>query len=341
LNLKKGKRMKQDKISPKSPLWLSAIVTSTLAISVFTAQDAFAQVPARFYWKPLSGVNAVPLIYESISGNTNPFDPSNHVEADANIDASLAIAGYAVALPILDRAAMLAVLWPMGNVSSDITVAGKTTSQYSSGFGDPMIEFDINLFGPSAQKNIPDAMRYEPGFSVDFLVDLAIPIGEYDNKQELNLGQNRWYGRVGFPIIYQIGDWVPGERTTLELLPAVWLFGDNDDFVGKTMKTDPKFQLDAHLTRDFTESLWGGVDYTWYKGGKATIDGVSGDALNTMGVGFTLGYQVNSNLGLTAGYKSTINDNGPTDMKMDIFMITLTYGWHPMIEGMKRLKEMN
>jgi len=333
--------MKHDKISQKSPLWLSAIVTSTLAISVFTTQDAFAQVPARFYWKTLSGANAVPLIVESISGNTNPFDTAHKVEADANIDATLAIAGYAVTFPILDRAAMLAVLLPMGNVSGDITVAGKTTSQYANGFGDPMIEFDINLFGPSAQKNIPDAMRYEPGFSVDFLVDLAIPIGEYDNTQELNLGQNRWYGRLGFPIIYQIGDWVPGERTTLELLPAVWLFGDNDDYVGKTMETDPLFQLDAHLTRDFTESLWGGVDWTWYKGGKATVNGVSGDELNNMGFGLTLGYQVNDNMNLTAGYKSTINDNGPTDMKMDNFMITLVYGWHKIIEGSRRLKEMN
>lgn len=337
--------MKHDKISQKSPLWLSTIVSSALLMGVFTAQDAFAQVPARFYWKPLSGVNAVPLIYESISGNTNPFDPSNHVEADADIDASIALAGYAVALPILDRAAMLAVLLPMGNVSGDITVKNKITgqyqieSQYANGFGDPMIEFDINLFGPSPQKNIPDAMRYEPGLSIDFLADLIVPIGEYDNKQELNLGQNRWYGRIGFPIIYQIGDWIPGERTTLELLPAVWLFGDNDDYVGKTIKTDPKFQLDAHLTRDFTENVWGGVDYTWYKGGKATIDGVSGDELNTMGVGFTLGYQVNSNLGLTTGYKSTINDDGAGEMKMDMFMITLTYGWHPMIEGMRRLKE--
>jgi len=37
----------------------------------------------------------------------------------------------------------------------------------------------------------------------------------------------------------------------------VWLFGTNDDYVGQTLKTDPMFQLDAHLTRDFTETFWG------------------------------------------------------------------------------------
>jgi len=36
----------------------------------------------------------------------------------------------------------------------------------------------------------------------------------------LNLGQNRWYGRVGAPIVWQLGAWVPGRRTPLEFLPA-------------------------------------------------------------------------------------------------------------------------
>jgi len=69
---------------------------------------------------------------------------------------------------------------------------------------------------------------------------------------------------------------VPGRRTTLELLPAVWLFGDNTDYVGQTLETDPMFQLDAHLTRDFTEHLWGSLDAAWYSGGQATINGVQG-----------------------------------------------------------------
>ena len=92
---------------------------------------------------------------------------------------------------------MVALLLPMGNLSSDLTVGGHTTRQSSSGFGDPMIEFDINLIGPKAIENIPDLMRYEPGFSLDILVDLAFPIGVYDDDQAVNLGQNRWYGRIG------------------------------------------------------------------------------------------------------------------------------------------------
>jgi hypothetical protein len=318
---------------------LQGVTAALFALGVLCSSQAQAQVPARFYWKTLSDGAAVPLIVQSISGNTNPFDSSHLVTPDASIDATVALAGYAQTFSLMDRSAMVAILQPMGRLSGEAgTSLGTTAKQSSRGFGDPMLEFDLNLIGPKAQKNIPDVLSYEPGFSLDLLADLAMPVGEYNNKQELNLGQNRWYGRVGAPMIMQFGSWVPGRRTTLELLPAVWIFGENDDFVGKKLKTDPLFQLDVHLTRDFTENIWGSVDGFWYKGGKATINGVSGDERNDKSFGLTLGYKINDNLSLTAGYKSTFNDSAAGAMQMDTFMVSLLFGWHPMIEGMGRLK---
>ncbi len=73
-------------------------------------------------------------------------------------------------------------------------------------------------------------------------------------------------------------------------------------------------------------------------GGQASINGVSGEKLNNLGLGLTLGYSINENLNLTCGYKSTINDNAPKDLRMDGFMVSLVFGWHPLIEGAKRLK---
>jgi len=331
--------MKNDGSPMKQFAWLRLVATMMLGMAALVPLQALAQVPGRFYWKTLSGGSAVPLVYESISGNANPFDSALTVVPGAELDATMALVGYAQTFSLLDRSAMAAIILPMGRISGDVTVAGKTYSQSASGFGDPMLEFNLNLIGPPAQKNIPDAMRYEPGFSVDLLADLALPIGEYDSSQPLNLGQNRWYGRLGAPILWQLGDWVPGRRTTLEFLPAVWLFGDNDDYVGQTLETDPMFQLDAHLTRDFTEHLWGSLDAVWYGGGQATVNGVQGEKLNNVGVGLTLGYAINNNVNLTFGYKSTVNDNAPEDLKMDNFMVTLVFGWHPLIEGARRLKE--
>jgi hypothetical protein len=301
-------------------------------------QPALAQTPARFYWKTLSGANGVPIIVNSISGNTNPFDPAHAVvSADAEVDATMALAGYAKTFTLFDRSGIGALIAPMGRLSGSATVGGRTVSESANGFGDPMFEFVLNVIGPRAQKNLPDALRFEPGFSVDVLADLALPIGKYDNTQPLNLGQNRWYGRLGAPIIWQLGPWVPGRRTTLEFLPAVWLFGANDDYVGQTLETDPMLQLDAHLTRDFTDHFWGSFDTAWYTGGQATVSGVTGEKLNNFGLGFTLGYTINDNLGLTVGYKSTAADLDPQDLRMDTFTVSLVYGWHSLIEGTKRL----
>ena len=310
-----------------------------LAMGALCPTQALAQLPARFYWKTLSGANAVPVIFQSISGNTNPFDPAHIVTPGASFDARLGLVGYARSFSLFDRAAMAALIEPMGEISGDVTAAGKSSHESARGFGDPMLEFDVNLIGPPAQNDLVDVLRYEPGFSLDLLADLALPIGEYDNDRHLNLGQNRWYGRLGSPIVWQLGPWVPGQRTTLEFLPAVWFFEDNDDYVGQTLSTDPMFQLDAHLTRDFTEHFWGALDFAWYYGGKASINGVEGDKLDNVGVGLTLGYQINDNLSLSVGYKSTVDDSNAGDLQMDAFMATLVAGWHPLVEGARRLKE--
>jgi hypothetical protein len=250
----------------------------------------------------------------------------------------MAMVGYAKFLPLFDRSAMISVIFPMGHISSEV-ITTLTTKETAKGFGDPMLEFNINIIGAKAQMNLVDPLRYEPGFSLDLIMDLAFPVGEYDNTKTLNLGQNRWYGRLGAPIIWQLGPWIPGERTTLEFLPAVWLFGDNTDFVGQTMKTDPILQLDAHLSRDITHNFWASLDGSWFNGGKATIDTLEGTKLNNVALGITLGYQINENISLTFGYKSTINDDAADALKMDGFMVTFIYGWHPLVEGVKRLKE--
>ena len=262
------------------------------------------------------------------------------MSVDAVFDAEIVIAGYAKTMKLFGRAALVAVLEPVGRVSTQTIVAGRGVLEQANGFGDPMVEFTVNVLGPPAITGMPGLLRYEPGFSLDLLVDLALPLGEYDESSAVNLGQNRWYGRIGAPIVWQLGPWVPGRRTTLELLPSVWLFGDNHDFSGGRLETDPMVQVEGHLTRDFTTTFWGSLDAAWLAGGASTIDGgEKGESLDNLSFGFTLGYQLNDNTQLTAGYSSSVNDDAPQDLRMDVFRISLVYGWHRIIEGMGRLGE--
>jgi len=316
---------------------LKCLLALALCVTIVWPATSSAQVPPRFYWKNLVGGNAVPVIYMNMSGNANPMNPADNVIPESSFTASVALGGYARTFALFNRSAMVAALLPMGRVSGSGSVLGRTFNQNSNGFGDPTLEFVVNLIGPPAIKNFPDALRYEPGFSMDLLVDLIAPLGVYDNEQVLNLGQNRWMGRIAAPIVWQLGSWVPGRRTTLEFLPSMWLFGDNSDFVGHKLSTDPKFQLEGHLTRDFHKNLWGSFDTNWVSGAKSSIDGVKGEDLNMIGLGFTLGYHINENIQLTASYMTSINDSEITDLQMDGFKLSFVFGWHPLVEGMKRL----
>jgi hypothetical protein len=319
---------------------IGRIISGITVVLLFCWSDA-AQAQGdgpRFYWKGLNGTNAIPLIFSSQSGNANPSDASNTVIPGADFSATMSLAGYARMVPVFKRSAMIAVMLPMGRISGDLSLYGKSYTTTARGYGDPMLQFNINVIGPKAIMNIPDMLRYKPGFSVDLITSLAIPIGEYDNTSPINIGQNRWYGCVGAPIVWQLGSWVPGRRTTFECLPAIWFFTDNTDFVGKTMETKPMFQLEAHITRDFAERVWGSLDLISISGGEATIDGVTGSELSNIGLGGTIGYQVNENMQLNISYSSTINDSQPEDLSMDGFRFTVMYGWHKLVEGMRRLK---
>ncbi len=301
---------------------------------------ALGGVPPRFYWKSLSGTNAVPVIYQTMSGNVNPLDPAQIPSPNVNFSAEITVAGFAKLLPVFDRAAMLAVLVPMGRVTTTATAGLVTVTDTVGGYGDPLIEFDINLIGPDPINGLPDFLRYEPGFSLDLLIDLGIPIGEYDKNESLNIGQNRFYTRIGTPIVWQIGPWVPGWRTTLEFLPNVYFYGDNDEYLGSgTLETEPLYGLETHFTTDFTEHFWGSLDLVNTNGGKSTINGVTGSSVDSTTFGYTLGYQVNDNMQLTFGYMATIGDGNPGDVQLDGVQVSLVYGWHRFIEGMKRLGE--
>ena len=315
-------------------------IVVAVVVGMFGSMAANAQVPPRFYWKTLQGMNAVPVIAMSASGNSNPLDPSHIFDPSASLSADIAIVGYAKMLPVWNKAAMLAVLVPMGRIEGDFLAGGSLSRESSSGFGDPMIEFNINLIGPPPIMNLPDMLRYEPGFSMDLVVDVAFPLGQYDNTQSLNLGQNRWYGRVGAPIVWQLGPWIPDRRMTLEVFPSVWFFGDNDDFVGQNLASDPTFELETHLTRNFTSKFWGSFDATYTSSGDATIASTTTSGSDMTLVGFTLGYQLNDSMQLTIGYKSTLNnDAASNDLQLSTFMISLTTGWHRLLEGANRLSD--
>ena len=60
-----------------APVRSNRLASASVLLAIFCPLVALAQVPARFYWQSLAGANAVPVIFQSLSGNANPLDPAH------------------------------------------------------------------------------------------------------------------------------------------------------------------------------------------------------------------------------------------------------------------------
>jgi hypothetical protein len=260
------------------------------------------------------------------------------------------IANYARHFTLFNRASSLAVNIVGGSVDLDVNTnfvppgflppgvtPGDSLRQSASGYGDPSVQLDVNLFGTSQLKSTVDMVNYEPTWTLDAAVLLAFPIGEYDKDKLVNMGLNRWYGRVALPFKYHFGVFSPGYMTSLEIIPSVWLFAENDDFVGQKLENDPMWQLEAHLTHDFTRSFFGSLDLLYRGGFQSEINGVEvGDKLDVGNLGFTLNYQATDNLTIRTSYMSNVF--GDSDLDNSVIRIQFAYAWHRLMENMKKLK---
>jgi len=168
-------------------------------------------------------------------------------------------------------------------------------------------------------------------------VMMAAPIGQYDDKKLINMGLNRWYGRVALPFKYHFGVFSPGYMSSLEITPSVWLFAENDDFVGSKLENEPLWQLEAHLTRDFTPTFYGSLDMLYRSGFQSEINGIDvGDELDIGDVGFSLNFHVTDNVTIRGGYSSNVF--GDSDVDNSVIRIQFIYGWHRLMENEKKLK---
>ncbi len=98
------------------------------------------------------------------------------------------------------------------------------------------------------------------------------------------------------------------------------------------------WQLEAHITNDFTPDFFGYLDFLYRQGFQSKIDGVKvGDELDIGDVGFSLNYQVNDNFVIRTGYSSNVF--GDNDLDTSLFRIQFVFGWHQAMENFKKLTD--
>jgi hypothetical protein len=322
-----------------------------IIILLFSGPALAVDDGARAYWKGRGGTNGVSFQYLRLdlqASETQQFAPGQYIYANADTEASIFIANYARHMTLFNRPSSLSLSVAGGDVDVDVSSAvagflppgvsvGDSFSQSASGYADPSAQLVFNLFGTPPLKANFDLINYEPTWTLDTAVMLAFPIGEYDDDKLVNMGLNRWFGRVAFPFKYHFGAFTRGYMNSFELTPSVWFFAENDDFMGQKLENDPMWQLEAHLTHDFTPSFFGSLDLLYRSGFQSEIDGVElGDDLDIGNLGFTLSYQVTDNLAIRTGFSSNVF--GDNDLDNSMVRMQFVYAWHRDMENIKKLQ---
>jgi hypothetical protein len=305
---------------------------------------------ARAYWKGRDGTNAISFQYLNLNlqaSDTVQFDPAHFIYPNADVEANVMIATWARHMTLFNRPSVLSVNLAAGSVDVAVDTSltppgflppspGPSLHQSASGYADPSVQLDVNLVGTTPLISNVQLANYEPTWTVDAAVMLAFPVGEYDEDKLVNMGLNRWWGRIAFPVKYHFGVFSPGYMSSFELIPSVWIFDENDDFLGQTLDNDPMWQIEAHLTQDFTRTFYGSLDLLFRQGFQSEISGVElGDEIDIGDFGFTLNFHITDNAAIRTSYSSNVF--GDKNLDTSLIRIQFVYGWHQLNENDKKL----
>ena len=336
----------------KGPTRFLTLVAFAVAVSLICGPAIAQDDGARTYWKGRNGTNVMSFQYLDMNlqaSDSLQFDPSHYIYPSADVEVGIFLMSYARHMTLFDRPSILSVNVLGGSVDAQFDTAitppeflppgvvpGASFSQSASGYGDPTIQLDVNLLGTPTLKTIFDYLNYEPTWTLDAAVMLGVPLGQYDDDKIVNLGLNRFFGRIAFPFKYHFGVFSPGYRRSLEVVPSVWFFAENDDFAGQKLQNDPMWQLEAHWTHDFTRQFFGSIDLLYRKGFQSEIDGVNlGSDIEIGDLGVTLNFQATENVTIRTSFSSNVF--GDSDIDTSMIRLQFVYGWDMAIQNIRKL----
>ena len=334
------------------PTRFLALVAFALAVTLISGPANAQDDGARTYWKGRAGTNVMSVQYLNMNlqaSDTLQFDPTHFIYPAADAEADIFVVSWARHMTLFNRPSVLSANIMGGSVDVEFdtlitppeflppgVTPGFSFSQSASGYADPSVQLDVNLFGTPPINAIFDYLNYEPTWTLDAAFMLGVPLGQYDDDKVVNLGLNRFYGRFAFPFKYHFRVFTAGYMSSIEVVPSIWLFSDNDDFLGQKLKNDPMLQVEAHWTHDFTRHFFGSIDLLYRNGFQSEIDGIKlGSDLEIGNLGFTLNFSVTDNVTIRTSFSSNVF--GDSDIDSSMIRLQFVYAWDRAIENIKKL----
>ena len=289
-------------------LWLGVLVF--LLPGPARAQDD----GARLYMMVPDGLRIASVRGHLLRSNL-AVDPGL-VSEDRDLDTKLVVFQYVEAIRVAGGQSFYFLVLPASRIEAEVGPPAGDRSEAVSGLGDAQLGFVLGVHGTPALSP-EDYAAHRPGLAVNLMGKIFFPTGRYSEARNINVGANRFALRLGVPVVYAIGERMADPRlTTIELMPTVTFFGENDDPTGAAERTkqEPLFILEGHLTHGFSKDFWASLDLLWRRGGEVETDGVEGEnsqrALSLGATGtFALGPR--ASLRLSGGGVVSRNEHGP------------------------------
>lgn len=176
---------------------------------------------------------------------------------------------YSRIINIGGRTGGLGVVLPFQDLLSYNTQSNVVTAR-ESGFGDPSVTFEMNLFGaPALQRE--EMKDWTPGDYCGLHFTFGLPLGQYDPNSAVNLGANRFTFR---PLLnYSI---TPDEgQSWLDLYSSVAIYSANNEYLGNSSLIQyPLTDIELHYSKTVYDRLWAGVGVVGLFGGRVEVNDV-------------------------------------------------------------------
>ena len=276
------------------PRTLKVIAASVLLHTATSQAAVLSTDPGDFVPLP-QGTELGLLYYHHAERNKIKAD-GHTVTRDFGLDSDIGIARFIHWTGLGGFTVTPQIIVPFGHLDM-----GGSQDVSATGVADPIIGSALWLL------NDPQKERYlaVAGYA-------GIPIGTYDeDKGFVNLGENRWKGIIHLAYVQALIPHTLYGEVTLENDT----FGENDDFVGATMRQDDVFEVQAHLRYVVNQSNQLAVSYYHTTGGEHDIDGVDqNDSLNTKRYLVTWQHFIQPTLQIQTQFGQDLDvENGPQE----------------------------
>lgn len=249
------------------------------------AQAGAQQLEPRAYSNVPVGLNFLIAGYTFSSGGL-ATDPAQRLE-NAHLDIHAPFVAYAHAFDAWGKSARVDGVLAAACLSGTAEANGTPVSREVCGALDPAVRVSINLHGAPAMR-LDQFRAYRQDLIVGVSLQVAAPLGQYDETKLVNLGTNRW------TLLPELGASKKLGALIVEGALGARVFTTNHDyFGGRTREQAPIVSTQLHLIYEFRGGTWLALNGTYYNGGRTTVDGVKqNDELSNSRLGATLALPV-------------------------------------------------